>query len=139
MLPNHSAPRNARYVTFFLAIFSISIFPQIQMHAQQTQLTGHENFIITLSNAKALVSNYQQTASSGNILAQYFGKDALQVVLNQANCIGIRIYNGKNNSGSQTFVIVGVDNNGHDMTNGPLLDLGFPCPPLCDSAKVLGH
>lgn len=105
----------------------------------QPQYTGHENHSISLADAIRFTKNYRDTMPAGSLLAEYFGKDAIQSILSQSGCVGLRIYNGKNDAGSVVFVLVGVDSRGQDLTSGPLGEWGFPCPPFCDTAKVLGH
>ena len=70
-------------------------------------------------------------------IAEAFGKNAIEQLLGQPDCVGIRIYNGRKSDGSQALVIVGVSSSGSDMVNGKLLDTGFPCPPICDVTSPL--
>jgi len=110
--------------------------PAPAVQGQQTY-TGHESFSVTLADAATLTGRYRQSAASGVILGGYFGKDALMSVLNQQNCIGVRLYLGNNVDSSLTVVVVGLDGNGNDMTSGSLLETWWPCPPFCSSANDL--
>jgi len=70
--------------------------------------------------------------------AHLAGKDKLIELLNQADCIGVRIYNGVDpETGKMNLVIVGMDGTGSDMTDGLILEkFGF-CPPVCDVKSPL--
>lgn len=55
-------------------------------------LTGNEDHDISLETASDWTANYRATISGGEILGNYFGKTAIQAILDQDDCIGIRIY-----------------------------------------------
>jgi hypothetical protein len=110
-----------------------------QDQAGGTRYTGHENHRITLDLATKLVRNYRATAASGTAFGEYFGQDAVKSLLAQAGNVGMRIYYGKNDAGQTVLVLVGVDNNGRDLTEGVILEIGSICPPICDSAGKLGQ
>lgn len=101
--------------------------------------TGNENHDISLQDAADLTKNYrdQFTADQIYIKGEYFGKTALQSLLNQKNCVGTRIYYGLKPDLSQCLVLVGVDGSGNDMVNGIILDLGVPCPNSCSTSNAL--
>jgi len=100
--------------------------------------TGHEAHNISLADASALTKNFRDSQSgSGFILGEYFSKDAINSVLNQTNCVGIRIYYGLDSSNVPKQVIVGVLANENDMTSGAILEFGSPCPPGCSTSNSL--
>lgn len=99
--------------------------------------TGHENHHISLQEARSLTSNYRKSVSSGSELAGYFSRDAILAILNQASCVGIRIYRGLSADNLPRFVIVGVDSAGQDLTGGELAEFSHNCPPFCDPASAL--
>ncbi len=109
------------------------------LFAQQTTLTGQENNSITLSTAVKLTKNFQATAAPSTEISEYFGKTIFQFILSQDGCIGVRIYYGKKDDGNPALVLVGVNASGQDMTAGTIGELGFPCPPYCDTTKTLGQ
>ncbi len=107
-------------------------------------MTGNENHSISLADAAKLTKNYRtvpaSTIVSGitGIKAQAFGKDAIQEILDQSGCVGIRFYYGMELvPPSFKLVGVGVDANDDDMTGGVLVQHSFPCPNNCSSANVL--
>ena len=98
--------------------------------------TGNENHDITLNEAAEMTANYRN-ANPGEVKGHYFGSAAIESVLSQTGCVGFRIYFAITNEGAKQLVIVGVDANGNDITNGVILDRGMPCPPDCGNANVL--
>jgi len=132
----------SRVVIAFLAAILVSLLQldkSALLVAQSLPLTGHENFSISLSDAKTLTANFRNANPNAAVWGEYFGKDALQTVLNQAGADGIRIYYGTKSDGIPVLVLVGVNSNGQDLTAGPLMEEGYPCPPICDSTKTLSH
>lgn len=112
---------------------------KIPIPQDQQLYTGHEDHSIGLADATRYVSSYWKKMQPGSILCEYFGKDAIQSMINQDGCVGMRIYNALKDDGTPTFVLVGVNGAGQDMTGGLLEDLGWPCPPFCDTVRVLIH
>jgi hypothetical protein len=50
--------------------------------------------------------------------SQFVGRNILEKILEQPNCIGIRIFKALNENGEKTYVITGVDESGK-----PILEL----------------
>lgn len=92
--------------------------------------TGNENHAITLQEAAQLTSNYR-TNNPNAILGLYYSKDALQEILSQQDCVGIRTYYAETSIGEKTLVIVGVNASQNDLVNGKIADFGIPCPTEC--------
>ena len=71
------------------------------------------------------------------VKALFIGRNQLAKILEQ-ECIGIRIYNGYDLEETRiTLVMVGVDDQEKDMTDGIILDRMRPCPSFCDSTSAL--
>ncbi|MCC6370743.1 MAG: hypothetical protein IT236_07060 [Bacteroidia bacterium] len=98
--------------------------------------TGHENHDIPLSEASAWTANYRN-ANPGQINGHYFGGDAIQNVLAQTGCVGLRMYYAINDEGVKQLIIVGVNADGNDLVNGLLLDRSVLCPPTCGNSNSL--
>lgn len=92
--------------------------------------TGNEDHSISLTDASTLCANYRQN-NPGAIKAHFFGKTAIQDILNQTNCVGIRIYYGEDSGGNKQLVVVGTDANENDLTGGYLAERSITCPPYC--------
>lgn len=99
--------------------------------------TGKEEHQITLEEAKKLIQNYKNKNTGQEIKAHYFGKEALQKLLEQEECVGIRIYYASQEDGTPELVIVGVNKEGKDLTSGIILERNWPCPPYCDGDSEL--
>ena len=92
---------------------------------------------ISLQEAQALVTHFRSKFPK-EIKAAFVGIETLNLILNQNDCIGVRIYNGYDTDlGRMAPVLVGVDAAGKDMTNGVIIDRMAPCPTDCDSTSPL--
>jgi hypothetical protein len=67
-----------------------------------------------------------------------FDRSAMDRILKQDRCAGIRSYFAMHADGTWTLVLVGVDADGHDLANGELAEEMRPCPPYCDPQSALG-
>lgn len=99
--------------------------------------TGNENHDISLSTAAQWTKNYRDTISTGQIIAHYFGKTAIQAIINQSGCVGIREYYALDDTGKKQIIIVGVDVNGNDLYEGLLAERSLTCPLDCSAANPL--
>lgn len=90
---------------------------------------GDEPHDISLTEASSLTHNYKSAVSPGTIRGIYYGKAALEGILSQKGCVGLRIYYGKKDSNEPTLVIVGVESSGDDFTGGKLAEYGIPDLP----------
>ena len=83
---------------------------------------------VTIGEAREFVERrrraFEQTGGA-------FKKSALERLLNQTGCVGMRIYYGMHPDGQPAIVLVGVDQYGEEMMDGELLEDSFPCPPFC--------
>lgn len=105
----------------------------------QTVMTGSENHSISLTDAISLTRNFRLTAPPGSPIAEALGKNAIREVLDQSDCVGLKIYFGRRDDGTPTLVLVGVSSSGADMINGKILDMTWPCPPFCDLMSPLAQ
>jgi hypothetical protein len=74
---------------------------------------------ISLEEASALTKVYRE-ANPNAIRNEVFGKEILQAILNQADCVGVRLYYG--GSDGTDIVVCGIYDNGNDIYNGVLGD-----------------
>ena len=98
--------------------------------------TGNEKHNISLNEAAILTRAYRESVDSNAILAVYFGKTAISAIINQEDCVGVRIYNAIKDK-KHTFVVVGVTADEEDMGGGKIAELGIPCPPYCPITSAL--
>jgi hypothetical protein len=91
---------------------------------------GHR---IPLSEAAEQTKRHRDSMIKGGL----FLRQEVDELLAQPGCSGLRFYYGRNQAGADTLILVGVDQNGKDITDGVLLDIHFPCPPVCDDNNAL--
>ena len=96
--------------------------------------TGGE---IDLKEAKGYIDEFG-IKYPDEVKAFFIGSNQVAKILEQENCIGIRIYNGYDlETEKMNQVMVGVDDREKDMTDGIILDRMRPCPSYCDSSSAL--
>ena len=95
---------------------------------------GNEGTMITLNEGARLTREYRNT-NPGKALGSFYGKEKLLELLNQPECMGIRIYYGEENRDLQ-LVLVGADGNQDDILD-LVLDKGMAIPPYIGSSNVL--
>lgn len=98
--------------------------------------TGQEDHSIELAEAASLTKRYRQS-NPGEVLGGFFGRDAIESILAQEGCVGIRYYNAENTSGEHTLVLVGCDAAQNDILPGVVLDLAKPIPPYGGNSNQL--
>lgn len=123
----------------FVAALGGMVIPKIvtSATAQQQRFTGRENHTVPLSAASAMTRSFRRTVSPGTVIGGFFGRDAIQSILSQSGCVGIRAYYAYDEGNSPTLVLVGVNESGDDMTGGVMLERWFPCPPFCPQDNEL--
>ena len=95
-----------------------------------------EDQLISLNEAVAMAAR-ARVAQPKDIRGWGFGRAALDAVLGQAGCTGLRIYRGLTLEGDEQMIIVGIDGAGNDMVTGLIAERGWPCPPVCGAVSVL--
>jgi hypothetical protein len=94
--------------------------------------------IISLTEAAEMTHAFQNdTRFLGMTVACMMGNDAYGLVTSQIGCTGLRTYFALTESGTLTIVVVGVDQNGNDMTNGVILERSYNCPIDCPGNSPL--
>ena len=92
---------------------------------------------ILLAEARALIAAHRRHAAPDAEQGGYFARDAIDTLMAQPGCAGIRFYHGRRADGSATLVLVAVSTTGADMADGTLLENHAPCPPYCDPTSSL--
>ena len=98
--------------------------------------TGNENHDFTLTEASEWTANFR-AAHPSSILGHFFGKTALEAVLAQTGCVGIRIYYALDDGGAKQLIVVGVDSSEDDMTAGLIKERSCPSPPYSGGKNCL--
>ncbi len=91
---------------------------------------------VTLAEAAAHTRRHRE-AKASPVHAHAFHADQVLALLQQKGCAGLRIYHGRDEGGSATVVLVGVDAAGADMVSGSILEWSTPCPPYCSAPNAL--
>ena len=95
---------------------------------------------ISLTEAAAHTRRHRQTLAGkpreGDHAGAFHGDQVLSL-LRQKGCVALRIYHGRNERGHRSMVLVGVDATGNDMTEAELLEVCYPCPPMCSDGNAL--
>ena len=99
--------------------------------------TGHEDHSITLQEASEWTANYRDASAAGSTIAHFFGKDAIQAILNQSNCVGIRIYYALDEEGAKQLIVVGANSAENDLYTGLLAEKSKKCPTYCSTSNPL--
>lgn len=104
-------------------------------------LTPDDGQRISKADAKNLITDYK-TKNPDQVWAQFYGSNKLNEILNQNECIGIRIYVTTNAAGKNQLVLVGAKKDGNNVwpkvdtpdsnVGGMILEFGSPCPPICN-------
>lgn len=98
--------------------------------------TGNENHTITLSEASGWTREYREK-HPGETKGHFYGKTAIQNILNQSGCVGVRIYYAIDPDGAKQLIIVGAASNENDLYNGLLAERSLPCPSRCGANNPL--
>ncbi|NIU00145.1 MAG: hypothetical protein GWN01_04155 [Nitrosopumilaceae archaeon] len=104
---------------------------------QEVMFTGKEDHSISLEEAAGLTENYRENVESGTKIAGFFGREAIEEILDQEGCVGIRYYYADMDDGYPVMILVGVDALGNDMIHGKLAERSIACPPWCSEENEL--
>lgn len=99
--------------------------------------TGKEDHSITLADAAAMTKKYRAQMPTGAKLGGFFGKDAIQAILDQSDCVGIRYYYGLNANNEQVLILTGVNKSEDDLYQGELAEQSLSCPDRCSTPNPL--
>lgn len=97
---------------------------------------GSEGEEITLTEAAGMTANYREE-NPNETKGHFMGKTLIQAILDQTDCVGIRIYYGIDDEGNKELILVGVDENEDDLYEGKIGDKMKPCPSYCGSSNPL--
>lgn len=101
------------------------------------QLNNNSGEIINIAKAENFTHSFQVRNPSSK-KSYFIGSDKVRMILEQENCIGVRLYDGLNSETSEeNRVLVGVDSNGEDMVDGVIVDELIPCPEKCSKNSSL--
>ncbi len=96
---------------------------------------GTEGKVISLADGAEMTQDWRNEHAT-QTKAVFFGKDAIESLLEQPECVGIRMYYGINESNDYTLVLVGVTEDEDDMTE-IVINAGVRCPSFCGQGNTL--
>ncbi len=102
------------------------------------QYTGDEDHSISLEEAAKMTSRYR-AQNPEDPYAWYVGAKAIEKILAQEGCVGIRIYGGINTTGQVSPVLVGILPSGADLEKGEIAERSPPCPPCLQLPGLLNQ
>jgi hypothetical protein len=96
---------------------------------------------ISLADARAHTRRHRESLGRGKHEdadhGGAFHADQVLAILAQKGCSALRIYHGRHENGRRSLVLVGVDKDNKDMSEGLICELCFFCPPYCDASSPL--
>lgn len=105
---------------------------KVTKDGKRIMFSGYENHDIPLDLASQWTKNFRtQNPDPNTIKAHFFGKDAIDKILAQDQCAGIRIYYAIDETGKKHLIVAGTREDGTDIYNGLLAERSFMCPPYC--------
>jgi len=105
--------------------------------------TGTEDQKIGAEDAADLTKNYRdmliEMEEDDECLGAYFSSSGIQSLLDQRDCVGIRVYFALNEDGSKNLVVVGVSADENDQLGDDDACLGgsLMCPPRSGRDTIL--
>lgn len=108
-----------------------------KMKIRRRVFTGNEDHVISLERASQLTKRYRDSVSHDAMKGGYFGRMIFETILAQEGCVGIRCYFASMEDGNPTLVMVGVEKNGNDLSDGVLGEDIWLCPPFCSAFNDL--
>lgn len=92
---------------------------------------------ITLTEAQDYISEFEKQYPN-EVKAFFIGASHFRSILDQQDCIGIRIYNGYDLTEERmNQVLVGVDSDENDMKTGVIINKSAVCPPVCPTISIM--
>lgn len=102
-------------------------------------LDPNRDHSITLEDAIEFTKRYRNSETFNGKKGGFFGKTALQSMLDQEGAAGIRYYYGIDNENTPVLVLVAATEENVDLYNGELAEMALPCPAMCDMDSPLSN
>jgi len=129
---------NKNFFVGLLTIFVCIVFITVNYSdiftkedVKQLTFTGREDHSISLEDASKMTHNFQLQGAPDQIIGGFFGKDAVLAIISQEGAVGLRYYYGQDDEGTPHIILIGVEADGNDMTDGLLAERSTMCPPHC--------
>ena len=80
-----------------------------------------------------------RNAHPNHIRSYSIGRDHVDAILAQADCVGIRMYHTIDPKGGKNLLLVGINSGGDDMVDGYIANRADVCPTLCPRPSELNQ
>lgn len=100
------------------------------------------NHMISIADAARMIAAFR-SRSPGAIRGWLFDRRAVDALLAQPNCAGLRVYRAIKDDGTENVILVGTDELGTDLGTestdgaGLVAEVSWPCPPVCGATSAL--
>lgn len=98
---------------------------------------GTEGVVVTLREASSWTANYRATIEDGDTIAHFVGTEKIKAIIDQEDCVGIRIYYGIDENGEKNLILVGANADENDLEEGVIIEKLLKCPPFCGQLNSL--
>jgi hypothetical protein len=98
---------------------------------------GTEGAVVTLREASSWTANYRATIEDGDTIAHFVGTEKIKAIIDQEDCVGIRIYYGIDENGEKNLILVGAAADEDDLVDGIIVEKIVACPPRCSNLNAL--
>ena len=101
--------------------------------------TGNEDHDISFDDAAQMTLRYRQKVGEEARKGGFFGKKAVESLLEQDSCVGVRYYYGIDENEEKVLVLVGTDADENDLVanTNVAIEYSLPCPSQCGENNVL--
>lgn len=99
-----------------------------------SNFTGNEGSLVNIDDASSWTADFREAYPEYK-KGYFLGKNKLNDLLNQTDCVGIRIYFAIKD-GELNIVVVGAKANKDDITTN-VLDVAVSCPDQCGASNRL--
>jgi hypothetical protein len=99
--------------------------------------SARRNHSICLHKAGQLTLNFRRSPRFTSMKGGFFARSIFNRILSEQGCVGIVVYHGLKEDGNLTFVLAGIDDQGHHHAKWPFGDDVLPCPPFCSAKNSL--
>ncbi|MBA4313144.1 MAG: hypothetical protein C0417_11005 [Chlorobiaceae bacterium] len=123
-------------ILLLVIVVVVAFFLQIINAKEGSSLPPKHSHLISLKDGSRMTHAFREQAGPDAIKGSLFWKEYIQKLLDQPDCVAMRYYYAIED-GKNTLVLVGVNSDGNDITNGTILEVGLPCPPFCSTQNPL--
>jgi len=84
-----------------------------------------------------MTKRYRDLAIRNKAIGGFFGRDAIEKILAQNDCVGMRYYFAVSTDNVLKVVLVGTKADENDIVDGELAEFSTVCPSQCGANNAL--